>query len=434
MIRPVRGACEDAVVRRIWALRPLLAPETYSRGVYLLLGGVVGVPYVALAAVFVQAIRGNGGADIAMFVLLAGLTIVVGAGVAVLPASRALAITATRTLLGVELPEPEPDSATRWDVRRRVALWYVASVLTGGAMLMLVLFAVPTGLGLCAVPFTDSATAQELIRRTPASADGIGPSLATIAAGLAMVLGTVYSVAGAGAGLARLAPALLGPTEADEIAALRRRERAAAARNELARELHDSIGHALTAMTVQASAGARVLERDPAFATRAFHHIENTARAALEDLDHVLGILRANDSGGNGPGTALPAAAPAGRSLADLPALFTAYPADRVEVTLAGDPVRVPAAVSREAYRVAQEAVTNAVRHGADGPIMVSITVSDKHIRLEVDNPRGSASRPGTGRGLLGIRERIALHSGTVTAGPSGDRWVVVAEIPWEGQ
>lgn len=100
----------------------------------------------------------------------------------------------------------------------------------------------------------------------------------------------------AGALLSRAAPWFLGPSAAERIAAMESEAVKLAERNRLARELHDSVGHALSVVTLQAGAAGRVLDSDPAFAREALGAIEESARAALEDLDHVLGLLRDDPS------------------------------------------------------------------------------------------------------------------------------------------
>ena len=99
------------------------------------------------------------------------------------------------------------------------------------------------------------------------------------------LIGLVYVAAGVGALLARLAPALLGPSPAEQIAIL-------AERNRVARELHDSVGHALGVVSIQAAAAERVLDSDPQFAREALRHIAASAREGQRDLDHALGLLR----------------------------------------------------------------------------------------------------------------------------------------------
>jgi hypothetical protein len=181
------------------------------------------------------------------------------------------------------------------------------------------------------------------------------------AAGRAPVTGAAARRIGrwaGGAALARLAPRVLGPTRTERLAVQLARaqsaERALAERNRLARELHDSVGHALTVTTLQAGAAARVLDSDPAFVARALEAIAEAGRAALEDLDHVLGLLR--DGGGEGTRGPQP-------DLADLDVLV-----DRarsagltVDVELYGPLAAVPRAISREAYRIVQEGLANAL-------------------------------------------------------------------------
>ncbi len=92
--------------------------------------------------------------------------------------------------------------------------------------------------------------------------------------------------------LARWAPELLGPTPADRLAAAEQRAADLAVRNRLARELHDAVGHALSAVTLQASAARRVLDHDPEFVREALAAIEDTTRRTVGELDAVLGVLR----------------------------------------------------------------------------------------------------------------------------------------------
>ncbi len=109
-----------------------------------------------------------------------------------------------------------------------------------------------------------------------------------------------------------LAPRLLGPSTAERLALAEERELQLAERNRVAHELHDSIGHTLTAATIQAAVAGEVLASDPAAARAAMRSIEESTRAALEDLDYVLGVLREER-----PGGAVPS-----RTLSDLPALI----------------------------------------------------------------------------------------------------------------
>ena len=125
-----------------------------------------------------------------------------------------------------------------------------------------------------------------------------------------------------------LAPRLLGPSTAERLALAEERELQLAERNRVAHELHDSIGHTLTAATIQAAVAGEVLASDPAAARAAMRSIEESTRAALEDLDYVLGVLREERPG------AVPS-----RTLSDLPALIDRlrHAGAVVEVNLSGD-------------------------------------------------------------------------------------------------
>ena len=205
--------------------------------------------------------------------------------------------------------------------------------------------------------------------------------------------------------MASLAPTFLGPSPADRVAQLEHQKDQLIERNRLARELHDSVGHALTVTTVQAGAAKRLLDTDPEFARRALTAIEETGRAALEDLDHVLGLLR-DEATARTPQ----------RTLDDLGALLDSTRDAGVEVRAeVGDGVGdVPPVVSREAYRIIQEGLTNALRHAGKVPITLRLTVGSQRLELEMINPIGESAptRASGGRGLAGIRERVTILGG----------------------
>jgi signal transduction histidine kinase len=204
------------------------------------------------------------------------------------------------------------------------------------------------------------------------------------------------------------------------MAAVEARERRLAERNRLARELHDSVGHALTATTLQAGAARAVFDRDPEFARRALAAIEEVGRTAMDDLDRVLGVLRADQD------DRLP-----GPTLAGLDRLIEDVRRGGVELTAEVQARPLPAAVSREAYRIVQESLTNAAKYG-DGTAALRVVVADEVV-IEVTNPVAGRARPGTGgRGLAGIRERIRLLGGTLTAGAEDGTWRVAVRIPVE--
>ncbi|WP_405803826.1 sensor histidine kinase [Streptomyces sp. NBC_01187] len=246
------------------------------------------------------------------------------------------------------------------------------------------------------------------------------------------------AVAAGGAVAARSpARALLGHRAAERLAAVEKQRDLLARRNRLAQELHDSIGHTLTAATIQAAVAGELMDSDPVAARRALTSIEETSRAAMDDLDHVLGVLRARQSD----------TAPQ-RTLADLGPLTERVreAGTGLHVETSGDLDKVPAAVSREAYRIIQEGLTNALRHGTRsatgaeaGPgISLRVAARDGWLEVTLTNPVDAAApfRPGRtarGNGLTGVAERVRLLRGELSAGADGEqgtRWRLAARIP----
>ncbi|HST64029.1 MAG TPA: histidine kinase, partial [Mycobacteriales bacterium] len=190
-------------------------------------------------------------------------------------------------------------------------------------------------------------------------------------------------------------------------------------RARIARELHDVIAHGLSVVTVRAdSAPHRLPDVSPAAAAE-FDAIAEAARQSLAELRHVLGVLRDPAAG---PDTApLP-------GLAELPALVGDVP-----LTVTGAGPDVPPAVQLTAYRLVQEALSNARKHAPGAAASVTVTV-DGDLRICVDNGPGAAvTAPGRGYGLAGMRERVALAGGRLDAGPRPDGgWRVLAVLPLE--
>ncbi|GGJ39543.1 sensor histidine kinase [Streptomyces brasiliensis] len=213
---------------------------------------------------------------------------------------------------------------------------------------------------------------------------------------------------------------LLGPSAAERVAALEERTEQLLERTRIARELHDSIGHALTVAVVQA--GAARAAGDPDFTDRALSAIEETGRAALEDLERVLGVLRESER----PVSGRPTLADADRLLESARASGA-----KLEAEVSGPVETVPGPVSREGYRILQEALTNVVRHAGPVPVRVLVGVENGKLGLEVRNPLAApVPGPGRGSGLRGIRERAALLGGRAHTGPDEGDWLVRVELP----
>ncbi|WP_405909825.1 histidine kinase [Streptomyces sp. NBC_00828] len=228
------------------------------------------------------------------------------------------------------------------------------------------------------------------------------------------------AVIGLGELITAIARRLLGPSAGERLAALEERTDQLLERNRIARELHDSIGHALTVAVVQA--GAARAAGDPAFTDRALGAIEDTGRAALEDLERVLGVLREAER----PVSSRPTLTEADRLLESARASGA-----KVDAEVTGPVETVPGPVSREGYRILQESLTNVLRHAGSVPARVRIEVQDGGLVLEVRNPlTAEIAGPGRGSGLRGIRERAALLGGRARTGPDEGDWQVHVELP----
>jgi signal transduction histidine kinase len=205
----------------------------------------------------------------------------------------------------------------------------------------------------------------------------------------------------------------------------------------IARELHDVVAHTLTVITVQAGVGRRLMAKRPEEARTALESIEMIGRTAQDELRVVLGLLREEE-------TEAAALAPA-PGLADLKELADTVHASGtpVELRASGTDRQLSPALELTVYRVVQEALTNVVRHAPGARAMVDIAVSAAEIRLEVSDDGGSSGGsagartrpviPGTGHGIVGMRERIGAFGGWLVAEPlAAGGFRVLAEVPIE--
>jgi signal transduction histidine kinase len=209
-------------------------------------------------------------------------------------------------------------------------------------------------------------------------------------------------------------------------AAEERRLSVAEERARIARELHDSAGHAINTIRIQAGAARVLLERDPAGSREAIEAIEQVAAETAEDIDRIVGALRDDEPPELAPQPGVRA----------IPALVERRRAGGLTVELhdAGDTsLPIPHTVERAAYRIAQETLTNAARHGAGSAEMTIERRSDALV-LTVTNPVAGqpARRPRGGRGITGMRERAGLLGGTLEAGLENGHFGVRAVLPYD--
>lgn len=401
---------------------------TGRRWVHLVLGGALLMPFFLLASVVLPLVAD--GADplrqVGWQFVAFGCALPPAALAALLfPLLRPLEVAAVRSLCGVPAERLAEGPAVSWAARRRTALWFVAHLLAGGIVSGMTLSAPPAAVLLMLLPFSDPLRHTAL--GWPDAFHGVLGPLAGLAL-LALVTGTAW---GAGALLGRWAPVLLGPTPADRLAAAERRAADLASRNRLARELHDAVGHALSAVTLQASAARRVLDADPEFARQALAAIEETTREAVAELDTVLGLLREED----GADPAAPAP-----TLDGLEALLgrTRAAGVAVEATVEGPCATLAPVVSREAYRIVQEGLSNALRHAGPVPVRLHLQVEEGELTIRLENPvpgpagdsPTAAPRTGGGRGLRGIAERARLLGGEATAAADDGVWRLTVRLP----
>ncbi len=207
----------------------------------------------------------------------------------------------------------------------------------------------------------------------------------------------------------------------DREAVRERRLAAAEERTRIARELHDSAGHAINVILVQAGAARLLHERDPAASRQAIATIEDVARSTIGEIDQLVRVLRDPDR----------ADPPVQPDPGDLDDLLARHRAGGLSITadLRGERGDLPRSLSWAAYRILQEALTNAARHGS-GRADVAVAYGPEAIDITVTNPTANGSSSGGGHGIVGMRERASLLGGTLDAGPAGGIFRLYARLP----
>ena len=205
----------------------------------------------------------------------------------------------------------------------------------------------------------------------------------------------------------------------------RAREAVTLERARIARELHDVVAHNISVMGVQAAAARRVLAGDQPIIRRALEAIETTGRQTIDEMRHMLGVLRESTD-------ELTLAPQPG--LRDLDALAGQLRAAglSVEISIEGVPRSLPAGLDLSAFRIVQEALTNTLKHAGPACAEVIVRYLDRAVELEiVDDGPGGAAATGTGNGLIGIRERVAIFGGELQTGQHAEGgWSLKARLP----
>ncbi len=195
-------------------------------------------------------------------------------------------------------------------------------------------------------------------------------------------------------------------------------------RTRIASELHDIVGHAISVMVIQAIAGQRLVDTDPARAKEAFAAISESARQGRKDLERLVELLGGRQDAGTDLSLVDEVVTRAGRSGLNVTCRFE------------GDRDGVPEPVAHLAFRVVQESLTNALRYapGAEVRIVISVDEGGRGLAVRVENDRATPHTPpieGTGCGLIGLRERIQTLGGQMSAGKTrAGGWTVEARLP----
>ncbi|MER7473293.1 histidine kinase [Micromonospora sp. NPDC000018] len=398
---------------------PLFAPITYARWLHMLIAAVFAAACTAVA----PGLEGSAPRT-AAWLLVVPVPVLLLAGL--LPRVRDAERAQARVLLfggdAAVLPGGEPS----WFARGRTVAWLLLRLELGVVVAYFTVAMLESTVVLLSAPL--GATDVVLFGVSlPAGRSPLWLALVPL-----LAVATVWPVALSGRLLAAGALWLLGPSPTERVAAAEARAERLLEQNLVARELHDAIGHALATIVLQAMAAREVHERDSAFVGEALGAIERTGRSAMEDLERVLTIVRGD-----------PAAAPPAPTLAELGTLVrsTRTTGARVDATVNGPVGVLSTVISREAYRIVQEGLTNALRHGGAVPVSVRVEIGADQMDLCVDSPlrhpgsppaarRANGAGPRSG-GLRGIRERVVLLGGEVlAAGPVGQRWRVHVRLP----
>jgi signal transduction histidine kinase len=342
-----------------------------------------------------------------------------------LPPVRQVEVSTARALLDLgDVALPDVRSPRAWVSRWRGAAWLALLAGVGLVVAAAILLLVPFGIGLVSFPVSGDSTLSWPITRTTSHPGAGWHSVWLIGPGVLALLLCLAVVWAASRLLVALAPPVLGPTLTERVGIAAERERALARANVVARDLHDQLGHTLTAMTVQASAARRLLATDLKAAERALAAVEDLGRRAQNDVDDVVRTLRDGAQAGSTDVSPEPV---------DLVGTARALAHEsRLNVTVClPEELPVDDRCADTAQAVIREALTNATRHGT-GSATLRLHADERSVRIEVRNPirRGCPTAPKRA-GLAGLHERALLAEGEIAAGPDGgDSWLLTARLP----
>jgi signal transduction histidine kinase len=200
-------------------------------------------------------------------------------------------------------------------------------------------------------------------------------------------------------------------------------------RSRIARELHDVVAHHVSVMTVQAGAVRRLLRPEQEREREALVSVEETGRKALTEMRRLLDVLKEE-------ATPAPLAPQPGMATLDTLLEQVREAGLPVELSTEGDPVELAPGVDLSAYRIIQEALTNALKHAGPARAWVVVRYGEKNLELEIANDgRSDGSNAASGHGLVGMKERVAVYGGELESGPRpGGGFAVRARLPIEAE
>ena len=389
------------------------------RGVFLLAGGAVAVALLLLATPLSALLPGGSVVNALLFL---PVWLALAAALGLLPGVREIEVAGARDLLDVgedEVVTPEP---LRWEHRWRTALWVLCHQVVG----------LVTGLALTAAALLLLVSALVAGGRREVSVAELSVDLAGETSGTALAIGCVVTAGlvvavavGLGRAAAWSAPLLLGPTGGDRLAIAEARLARGRAHLRLSQDLHDGVGHSLSAISLQAAAAERGLAADAGPTREALGTIRSLAAEAVGELEQVLAILR-DDADGH---TRLEEH----RDARDLPDVVAAHRqrGAEVDLVLPGEVPDLPAVVGRTVHRVTAEGLANAGKHAPGRPVRVELAVDDADVVVTITNPTGQRGHdPRIGHGLTSLGEQVELVGGTLHAGSHRGTWLLEARLP----